>query len=276
MLLTFSLLLVLGAFTQMTAGGHLDRRWDHAHHVMHRKHEFVRRDDGGSFTGPGTFFYAGLGACGTMNGNNDMIIAMNSGQFSQGVCFQWVSITYNGQTIAAQITDSCPTCAPFGIDLSLGLMEAFVGQNNAFSVGQISLSWSFSNGAPPASIPAIVYPSPGSESAAASPSSAPPTYHAVDQLPTSSAESFVSSTNIPSSNVLVTITTTNAYGSTTLVQSSRSLLSALSSQTDIPGASLSAHTGTANGPLADNLADLSHAILYLGHGMAQVIVSSKS
>ncbi|KAG2350392.1 hypothetical protein BDR05DRAFT_985473 [Suillus weaverae] len=87
-----------------------------------------------------TYFQDGNGACGAFNGPNDFIVALNSCEFNGGShCFQTITITVNGVSTQAQITDECPGCPCGGLDLSQGLFEFFAPT----SVGELSGSWSY-------------------------------------------------------------------------------------------------------------------------------------
>lgn len=87
-----------------------------------------------------TYFNDGNGACGAFNGPNDFIVALNSCEFNGGShCFQTITITVNGVSTQAQITDECPGCPCGGLDLSQGLFEFFAPT----SVGELSGSWSY-------------------------------------------------------------------------------------------------------------------------------------
>jgi hypothetical protein len=47
------------------------------------------------------------GACGNYHGDGDFIVAMNHGQYSQGICGKKVQIknTSNGKTVTATVQD---------------------------------------------------------------------------------------------------------------------------------------------------------------------------
>ncbi|KAG2154879.1 RlpA-like double-psi beta-barrel-protein domain-containing protein-containing protein, partial [Suillus clintonianus] len=78
------------------------------------------------------------GACGTFNNPGDFIVALNSCEFDGGShCFQTITLTVNGMSTQAQITDECPGCPCGGLDLSQGLFEFFAPT----SVGELSGSW---------------------------------------------------------------------------------------------------------------------------------------
>ncbi|KAF9069047.1 RlpA-like double-psi beta-barrel-protein domain-containing protein-containing protein [Rhodocollybia butyracea] len=81
-----------------------------------------------STTGDLTWFDAGLGACGETNTASDYIVALNSDQWDGGShCFAMITITHQGRSEQAQITDQCPTCSYGQLDLSEGLFAALSG-----------------------------------------------------------------------------------------------------------------------------------------------------
>ncbi|KZP25867.1 hypothetical protein FIBSPDRAFT_1041223 [Athelia psychrophila] len=106
-----------------------------------------------SETGDGTFFEVGLGACGVANVDTDLIVAVSEALFdsytetspgnpnSNVICNRAISITYNGVTQAATITDRCAGCAGLGdLDMSPSLFTIFAPE----SVGRITgVTWSF-------------------------------------------------------------------------------------------------------------------------------------
>jgi len=85
-----------------------------------------------------TLYDAGKGACGQTNTNSDFIVALNAVQFgSGGYCFQMITITVNGKTATAQITDECMGCPYGGLDLSRGLFSYFASE----LAGVLTGSW---------------------------------------------------------------------------------------------------------------------------------------
>jgi len=111
----------------------------------------------GHFTGDGTFFQVGLGACGIVNTNQDFIVALNHVQFGGGYpgkyCFEEITITHNGVSHGAKITDMCPGCNYGDLDMSPALFDVFEPP----SVGRFVMEWQFNNPAlnpgPPAPPP---------------------------------------------------------------------------------------------------------------------------
>jgi len=97
-----------------------------------------------------TYFQDGQGACGSYNTPSDFIVALNSCDYDGGAhCFKTITITINGKSTQAQITDECPGCPCGGLDFSQGLFEFFAPT----SVGELSGSWTYGNGVSTTSTP---------------------------------------------------------------------------------------------------------------------------
>ncbi|KAF8968964.1 expansin family protein [Flammula alnicola] len=96
--------------------------------------------------GRGTWFYPGLGNCGKVNNNNDLILAIGKGLYDRnggGNCGQWVEIVNNsnGKKAYGLTRDSCQSCGDNDIDMSPALFQKLA----SLSTGQISVSWHFMN-----------------------------------------------------------------------------------------------------------------------------------
>lgn len=91
-------------------------------------------------SGRATFYdpSTGPGSCGRTFQKSDPIVAVNTAQYSQSDCFRWITITANGKTASAQITDLCPSCPWGALDLSPGLFSQFA----SFDDGIFQMSWS--------------------------------------------------------------------------------------------------------------------------------------
>jgi len=101
-----------------------------------------KRFDGADFT----YYAAGMGACGKVNKASDFIAALNAPQFDQGsYCFQTITITVNGKSTQAQITDRCAGCRYGALDLSQGLFDFF----GLESQGVLQGSWVIGGAASP-------------------------------------------------------------------------------------------------------------------------------
>ncbi|KAM0752405.1 barwin-like endoglucanase [Meredithblackwellia eburnea MCA 4105] len=98
---------------------------------------------GGQYSGQATFYYQGgvAGSCGTVHGDYDYIVAMNTAQNPGSHCWQYVQITntQNGRSVRAQVVDTCPGCGYGSLDLSVGAFNA-IGDA---SQGVLPISWSF-------------------------------------------------------------------------------------------------------------------------------------
>ncbi|KAG8897044.1 hypothetical protein FRC00_004889 [Tulasnella sp. 408] len=91
------------------------------------------------FSGRGTWFNVGLGACGKRNKDSQPIIAMNKPQWSNGkLCGKWLTIKANGKTARGYIEDLCPSCKKGALDLSPSLFKKFA----PLSKGVITVNWS--------------------------------------------------------------------------------------------------------------------------------------
>ncbi|KAH7931003.1 hypothetical protein BV22DRAFT_1190764 [Leucogyrophana mollusca] len=85
-----------------------------------------------------TYFADGQGACGSYNQPTDFIVALDSSQFDGGShCFEMITVTVNGKSTQAQITDECPSCPWGALDFSKGLFEFFAPT----SVGELWGDW---------------------------------------------------------------------------------------------------------------------------------------
>lgn len=126
------------------------------HHVQHVKrdqaplyHTLVKRSEA-NYTGRGTFYDAGLGACGRTNTASDLIVALNQDQYTANKwCFKKIRITANGITCDAEIVDMCPGC-PFGaLDMSKALFHHFA----EFDAGVIYVKWHLLDGSDESATP---------------------------------------------------------------------------------------------------------------------------
>jgi hypothetical protein len=110
--------------------------------VAQRDTTLKKRFDGATFT----YYAAGLGACGIVNSASDFIVALNAAQFDGGThCFETITITVDGKSTQAQITDKCMSCPWGGLDFTSGLFTFFAPE----SLGVLSGSWVFGGAASP-------------------------------------------------------------------------------------------------------------------------------
>ncbi|TCD63216.1 hypothetical protein EIP91_005828 [Steccherinum ochraceum] len=101
--------------------------------------------------GQATWFNVGLGACGEMDVNSDLVVALTPAFFGPGFpgprCNQGVTIrnTQNGQVAHGVVRDKCPGCAASGLDLSPAL---FLQLTPSLDTGVIPIAWFFDNDGP--------------------------------------------------------------------------------------------------------------------------------
>ncbi|WVQ78664.1 hypothetical protein IAT38_000751 [Cryptococcus sp. DSM 104549] len=114
--------------------------------LVEREHHFDNRTlvPRASYTGVGTFYYTGLGACGQYSSDSDYMVALNSAQYGSGYpgpqCFKYITIQVGSKQISnVEILDECPTCDYGSLDLSPGLFTQFAGED----AGTIHLTWWF-------------------------------------------------------------------------------------------------------------------------------------
>ncbi|EKM55664.1 uncharacterized protein PHACADRAFT_256446 [Phanerochaete carnosa HHB-10118-sp] len=142
-----ALVLSLSLFTAAAVGSHETPRRRHpGTNFLGQNHTLSKRFDDARFS----YYEAGQGACGATNSDSDSIVALNSAQFAGGSnCFQMITISYNGKSTQAQITDECPGCPYGGLDLTPGLFSFFASEDAGIIYG----TWNFGSGAAPSPSP---------------------------------------------------------------------------------------------------------------------------
>ncbi|KZT09362.1 uncharacterized protein LAESUDRAFT_647059 [Laetiporus sulphureus 93-53] len=96
-----------------------------------------------SYTGRGTYFEVGLGACGYTDVDTDSIIAISHDIYNGGeYCNRYVEIKDDstGITQYARVRDECMGCDADAIDMSPSLFQSF---NEDLSVGVLTVTWEF-------------------------------------------------------------------------------------------------------------------------------------
>ncbi|CAK5264142.1 unnamed protein product [Mycena citricolor] len=105
-----------------------------------------------SFSGSGTFFNPGLGACGIFNTNADFIVAVSAFVFdtfpgatsnpnANPICGRRIVANFQGRSVVATVTDRCAGCAGTG---DLDFSPAAFSQLADPSVGRIfGVTWNF-------------------------------------------------------------------------------------------------------------------------------------
>ncbi|KZT18818.1 barwin-like endoglucanase [Neolentinus lepideus HHB14362 ss-1] len=104
----------------------------------------TERDSGFITGGVATYFYQNdnAGACGTVHSDNDVVAAMDSGRYNQGLCGKKVFIrnTKNGKSVTVTIADECPTCENSNsIDLSVGAFTQIATKEE----GEVPIQWKY-------------------------------------------------------------------------------------------------------------------------------------
>ncbi|WWC88032.1 uncharacterized protein L201_002935 [Kwoniella dendrophila CBS 6074] len=251
-----SLVTLLLPLTLVSASSHLPPPHKRSSHERARKNfEHVHSRSGGessnstlvprgqSFSGTGTFYYTGLGACGQMSKDSDFMVALNSAQYGGGYpgpqCFKGITIQANGKTVSGvTIMDECPTCGYGSLDLSPGLFQQFADE----SAGVVSITWWFNDDAPAATTtkeaetskwvePTSTYTPPTSTWVAPTSTYTPPTSTWTPEPSTSStttqtsqaAQSSTSSSTSDAASSSTTITS-SAVSSTTASASASSII----------------------------------------------------
>ncbi|KAG6848642.1 hypothetical protein H0H93_015296 [Arthromyces matolae] len=100
--------------------------------------ELQKRD----YTGVATWFEAGLGTCGKVNADTDLIVAIPTALYASGShCGKKVQITdvASGVTVTATVEDSCPTCGAGDLDMTPSLFSRF----ESTDVGVFQIKWKF-------------------------------------------------------------------------------------------------------------------------------------
>ncbi|PNP55715.1 hypothetical protein THARTR1_04091 [Trichoderma harzianum] len=88
-----------------------------------------------------TFYNTGLGACGSVNNDEEYVAAISAALFdSQSVCGRSISVNFNGATVSVQVVDRCAGCAFGDVDLS---PRAFSDLTASLDAGRVQGSWDF-------------------------------------------------------------------------------------------------------------------------------------
>ncbi|KAG1803564.1 uncharacterized protein HD556DRAFT_589532 [Suillus plorans] len=200
-----------------------------------------------------TFYAVGLGACGKVNQDSDMVVAMNTQQFS-GSCFQMITITCNGVSLQAQVVDECMGCPYGGLDFSEGLFQGF----GPLGAGVLTGTWSFNSASAPAPSPSTsTYQPPPTTTSQPQPTPTPTSTPPPPPSTTSSPSPTPSSSSITSSSI-------SSSTSNTSISSSPSASSSASSTTSADSVSETAGSVPASVGDSSALMNLNLAMVYLG------------
>ncbi|KAJ3796325.1 barwin-like endoglucanase [Lentinula aff. detonsa] len=98
-----------------------------------------------------SFYQPGLGACGIVNTDNDLIVAMNhivfdaypgyDGVNCNSICNRPITISYQGKSVEVTVTDNCVACGVDEMQLSPVAFEQLADE----SEGLIEVDWSWAN-----------------------------------------------------------------------------------------------------------------------------------
>jgi len=104
----------------------------------------------GSHKGRCTYYNVNVGytACGTLHGDHEHIVALNSAQFDphtpngnpnrNSLCNRRIRVTGPRGTVDVRVVDRCPGCPDGGLDLSPAAFNIVAGN---LDVGVVQVSW---------------------------------------------------------------------------------------------------------------------------------------
>jgi len=104
-----------------------------------------------TYTGDGTFYETGLGACGITNVDTDLIAAVADTTFdsfpgatanpnANPICNKKVTASFQGKSVTVSITDRCTGCGASDLDFSPSAFSVLAPE----SVGRIEgMTWAF-------------------------------------------------------------------------------------------------------------------------------------
>ncbi|CAG8464958.1 2124_t:CDS:2, partial [Ambispora leptoticha] len=106
----------------------------------------VPHEKRGQYSGDGTFYNPGVGACGQTSGAGSFIAAINKPQWgnpanpnSNPICGKQATVTGPKGSTTVTILDLCPECAFGSLDLSPAAFNAIADPN----AGRVPISWDF-------------------------------------------------------------------------------------------------------------------------------------
>ncbi|CAE7110922.1 unnamed protein product [Rhizoctonia solani] len=91
-------------------------------------------------TGKATWFNTGLGACGKVSNDNQLIVALGPGAYQNGkMCGKTITVknAKNGKSTTAKVMDLCPSCGSNNLDLSPAAFKKL----GSLSTGVLTVSW---------------------------------------------------------------------------------------------------------------------------------------
>ncbi|KAI9266804.1 RlpA-like double-psi beta-barrel-protein domain-containing protein-containing protein, partial [Phascolomyces articulosus] len=95
---------------------------------------------GKKFKGDGTYYAPGLGSCGEVDTDSDLVVAMNPYWMSNGeMCGKKIKATGPNGSVTVKVVDTCPGCAQNDLDFSEDAYD-MIGDKEQ---GRIPISWKF-------------------------------------------------------------------------------------------------------------------------------------
>ncbi|KAM9902420.1 hypothetical protein OXX69_008333 [Metschnikowia pulcherrima] len=101
------------------------------------------------FSGDGTYYDTGLGACGWTNTDTDYIAAIGHGLFDEytpngnpnrnTLCGKKIIAHYEGKSVEVTAVDRCEGCSPYDLDFSPAAFDQLADA----SLGRIQITWSW-------------------------------------------------------------------------------------------------------------------------------------
>ncbi|GAA5810056.1 hypothetical protein MFLAVUS_003474 [Mucor flavus] len=98
------------------------------------------------YSGDGTWFDIGLGSCGQVNTDDELVAALNAPQMMNGanpnnnpMCGRMIKVTNpaTNKSVTVKIVDTCPPCVSGSVDLSPAAFSAI----SNLDVGRIKINW---------------------------------------------------------------------------------------------------------------------------------------
>ncbi|KAB5595693.1 putative effector protein [Ceratobasidium theobromae] len=96
--------------------------------------------NGDGKVGTATWFNTGLGSCGKVSNDNELVVALGPGSFNSGkMCGATITVknNENGKTTTAKVVDLCPSCGTNNLDLSPAAFKKL----GSLSTGVLNVSW---------------------------------------------------------------------------------------------------------------------------------------
>ncbi|CAO3615781.1 unnamed protein product [Mucor hiemalis] len=100
----------------------------------------------GSHSGDATYYGTGLGSCGEVSKDSDMIVALNHGQMANGanpnhnqLCGKTITAHGPKGSVTVKIVDTCPGCAVGDLDLSPAAFNKIADM----AKGRVPITWDF-------------------------------------------------------------------------------------------------------------------------------------